>query len=124
MNARLPILFLILFVAIGGLILLLPTERGFDHTALFVADGIMLLLSLGAWAMVRQKVGDRPQAFVRGVFSATMLRLFVCLAGILAYALIKRPDVHKATLFMMFGIYAIYTVVETLAVSRQARQVK
>jgi hypothetical protein len=99
-------------------------EPKFDLTALLAANGLMLVLSLAAWAMLRRHVGERPQVFVRGVYSATMLRLFVCLAGILAYALIKRPDVHKPTLFVMFGIYAVYTIVETMAFSRQARKMQ
>jgi hypothetical protein len=122
MSARLPFLFVAIAFAVAGLILVLPHEKGFDVTALFVADGIMLALSMGAWVLMRQKVAERPQAFVRGVMGATLLRLFVCFAAILAYALIKRPDVHKPTIYLMFGIYAIFTVVETLVFSRQARR--
>lgn len=123
MTARLPLLFIAICFAVAGLIMLLPHGQGFDVIALLVADGIMLALSLGAWALLRPKVGERPQAFVRGVFGATMLRLFVCFAAILAYALLKKPDLHKPTVFLMFGIYALYTVVETLVFSRQARRV-
>ncbi len=94
----------------------------FDLTALLIANIIMCLLSFGAYAMLWRNVGERAHAFARGVQGATMLRLFVCAGGILAYALIKRPDVHRPTLFVMFGIYIIYTVVETLAFSRQARK--
>lgn len=125
MNNRLPLVFILICGIITALLwLLLRDKPEFDFTALLVANGLMLLLSLAAWAMLRRNVGERPQVFVRGVYGATMLRLFVCLIGILSYALIKKPNVHKPTLFIMFGIYAAYTIVETMAFSRQARRMQ
>jgi hypothetical protein len=125
MNNRLPIIFIAIFVALCVILYVVhQSQPAFDFTALLVANGIMLVLSLAAWAMLRRNVGERAQVFVRGVYGATMLRLFVCLIGLLSYALIKRPAVHKPTLFVMFGIYAIYTVVETMAFSRQARKMQ
>jgi hypothetical protein len=124
MNAKLPLIFIILFAAIaGGMYMLHQSQPAYDLTALIVADLLMLLLSLAAWAMLRKNVAERPQAFVRGVYGATMLRLFVCLVGILSYALLNRSTLHKPTLFVMFGIYMAYTVIETIAFSRTAKKV-
>lgn len=123
MNARLPIIFvLILAVVSAVLVAIARSHPAYDLTALLIANGVMFILSFAAWAMLRRNVGERPQVFVRGVYGATMLRLFVCLVGIMTYALMKRPAVHKPTLFVMFGIYAIYTIVETAAFSKQARK--
>lgn len=125
MNKRLPLIFAMMLVAIGVLLsTLLRSRPEFDLSALLAANGLMFVLSLLAWVMLRRNVGQRPQVFVRGVYGATMLRLFVCMIGILTYALIKKPNVHKPTLFVMFGIYAIYTIVETVAFSRQARKMQ
>lgn len=110
--------------AIAGLLMLLPRAQGFDIPALLVADLLMLALSLGGWMLMRPRLEERPQAFVRGVLSATLLRLFVCFAAILVYALLKRPHLHRPTVFLMFGIYAAFTVVETLVMSRHARSVR
>lgn len=124
MNAKLPFILLALFALIaGGAWALRHAYPGFDFTALVAADLIMLLLSLAAWAMLRKSVAERPQAFVRGVYGATMLRLFVCLIGILTYALMNRTHLHKPTLFVMFGIYMAYTVIETVAFSNTAKKV-
>jgi hypothetical protein len=123
MNTRLPIAFVLICAALTALLFaLFRSHPEFDLTALLTANGIMFVLSLIAWLMLRRNVHERPQAFIRGVYGATMLRLFVCLAGIIIYALLKRPAVHKPTLFVMFGIYAVYTIVETAAMSRQARK--
>lgn len=122
MNARLPILFVLIAAALTALLLMLSRSYPeYDLTALLSANGIMLILSLIAWVIQKRHVAERPQAFVRGVYGATMLRLFVCLVGIVTYATIKRP-VHKPTIFLMMGIYAVYTIIETVAVSSQARK--
>src|SRR5689334_4710163 len=106
MIARLPLILIILCAAIaGGVYVLRQSDPAYDFMALIAADVIMLLLSLAAWTMLRKSVAQRPQAFVRGVYGATMLRLFVCMIGILAYALVNRAHLHKPTLFVMFGIY-------------------
>ena len=125
MNARLPIIFVLILATVSAVLMTIARSHpAYDLTALLIANGVMLVLSFAAWAMLRRNVGERPQAFVRGVYGATMLRLFVCLVGIMTYALMKRPTVHKPTLFVMFGIYAIYTIVETAAFSNQTRKMQ
>jgi hypothetical protein len=125
MNNRLPIALIIVCALLTAVLLILFRQRPeYDLTALLTANGIMFILSLAAWAILKRNVGERPQAFVRGVYGATMLRLFVCLVGIISYAMIKRPAVHKPTLFIMFGIYAVYTVIETMTFSQQARKMQ
>lgn len=125
MNNRLPITLVIVCAALTALLFLLFRQRPeYDLTALLSANGLMFILSLAAWAILRRNFRERPQAFVRGVYGATMLRLFVCLVGIMSYAMIKKPNVHKPTLFIMFGIYAVYTVIETMTFSHQARKMQ
>ena len=124
MNSKLPVFLIVLFAAIaGGSYLLHSSYPAFDLRALLAADGVMLVLSLAAWAMLRKNVAERPQAFIRGVYGATMLRLFVCLTGILTYALMNRETLHRPTLFVMFGIYMAFTVIETVVFSRVAKKV-
>lgn len=93
----------------------------FDRTALLVADLLMYGLTLAAFAMNKESGTARPQAFVRGVYGATMLRLFVCLVGFVGYALFSKGHLYKPTLFVMFGIYVLYMAVETIVASRRAR---
>lgn len=93
-----------------------------DRTALIVGDIVMALLTLFAFFMVSKSVSERPQAFVRGVYSATLLKLMVCMVGIVAYAVINKATLYKPTIFALFGIYIIYTIVETAVLSRSARR--
>jgi len=70
---------------------------------------------------VNKQVDSRPQAFVRGVYSASFLKLMVCMVSILVYVLLNRTHIHKPSVFVLFGIYAVYTVVETWVLSKRVR---
>ena len=125
MKNSLPLILVALCgIIIAGLKMFWRGHPEYDLRALIAADVIMCLLSLAAWAMLRKNVSARPQAFVRGVYAATMLRLFACMAGILTYAVINRGHLHKPTLFLMFGIYLLYTIIETIYSSRNAKKVR
>lgn len=125
MNIKLPLLLAIIGVALALFLkIFCDSHPAYDFNALMTANCIMFLLSLIGWYMMRRKANQRAQVFVNGVYGTTMLRLFVCIIGVLAYALINKPNVHRPTLFMMFGIYILYMVVETVYFSKRTRKVE
>lgn len=85
------------------------------------ANIIMAVLSLTSFFLVTRELKNRPQAFVRGVYSGTFLKLLVCMASVLLYVLLNKSDIHKPTLFILFGIYAVYSIIETTLLSKIAR---
>jgi hypothetical protein len=93
----------------------------FHVVALEVANSIMAILTLSAYFIVKRQMNGRAQAFVRGVSGASFLKLMVCMVAVLVYVLINRSHVHKNSVFVMFGIYAVYTAVETVMLSKMAR---
>jgi hypothetical protein len=46
------------------------------------------------------------------------------MTAILVYVLMFRSNVHKPSVFVLFGIYAVYTILETWALSKMARKDK
>jgi Ca2+/Na+ antiporter len=116
---------LIVFVTLSALFFgLRQAAPDYSFSLLMGANVLMAVLSLIGHAIVMKQVHERPQAFVRGVYASSFLKLMVCMAGILIYVLVNRPNIHKPSLFMLFGIYAIYSVVETWLLSRMAREAK
>ncbi len=99
---------------------LVPT---FSFPVLETANAIMLLLCSLAWVMVYVQTGERKNtsAFIRGVSGATFLKLMACMISILAYVMLNRDTLHKATIFAFMGIYAIYTTAETILLTRLAK---
>ena len=113
----------ICFVLLLALFLLKDQLAGFDIPALIGADILLALLSIVSYIIVNRKIKEgRPQAFVNGVYSATLLRLMMCLGGIFIYAYATREHLHKPTVFVMMGFYLVYSFTETLTMTRRAKQ--
>jgi len=116
---------IVIFIILSVIFYLLKTYApSYRFNVLMGANAIILLLSVISFFIVGKSISERPEAFVRGVYGATFFKLMVCMASIMIYALLNKKDIHKPTLFILFGIYAVYTAVETLLLSRQARKVK
>lgn len=93
-----------------------------QFSLLMGANMLLFLLSLISWLIVKKQIHERPQAFVRGIYSATFLKLIICMGSFLAYALLNREHLYKPSIFLLFSIYVIYTVVETVMLSKMARR--
>ena len=114
-------IFLILSAVFYSLKIYAPEFR---FNVLMAGNVIMATLSIITYYIVKRTMNDKPEAFVRGVYGATFLKLMVCMASILLYAMLHRNDLHKPSLFVLFGIYAAYTIVEAWLLSRLARKAK
>lgn len=113
----------IVFVVITAILIAMRIfAPAFDFVALETGNVIMMVLALSAYVIVKKQIDGRPEAFVRGVNSASFLKLMVCMISILVYVLLNRSHIHKPSVFVMFGIYALYTVVETIMLSKMARE--
>ncbi len=85
---------------------------------------LMSVLSLISWLLIQRQIRKRPQAFVRGIYGATFLKLMACTISLVVYVMLHRKEIHKPSLFLLFGIYACYTAVETILLSKLARTIK
>lgn len=122
-HSKLPFLLTVILLVIAGICYgLTVMEPRFDLTTLLCADLVMFLLSVIAWALLRKSISERPQAFVRGVYGASLLRLFVCLIAVLIYAMVNRDHLYKPTLFVLFGIYLVYSLTESFIFSQVAKK--
>lgn len=125
MNKKFLAAILIAFVVLSIVFLMMKTYLpNFRFPVLMTGNIIMAALSLGSYLIIIRRLDGQPSAFVRGVTSASFLKLMVCMIGLLAYVLVNKPDVHKPTVFALFGIYIVYTAIETALLSKQAREAK
>lgn len=115
-------LFLILF---GAISFWCNHHPDFDVIALHAANILLALLSVASFFMLRKnmKVG-RPQAFVNGVYGTTLLRLMLCMGTIFIYLYANKGHIHQATIFVMMGMYVVYTAFETINLSKISKQNK
>jgi hypothetical protein len=115
------LIFLILSAGFYAMKVYMPDYR---FGLLMAANTIMAVLSIVTYEIVRKQMNDRPAAFVRGVYASTFLKLLVCMISILLYVVLNKENLHKPSLFILFGIYAVYTTVEAILLSKLAREAK
>jgi hypothetical protein len=107
-----------------GLYLLQHLIPAYCFAVLETGNVIMFVLSMVACFLVNSQIGRPGGAFMRGVSGASFLKLIVCMVAVLIYVVTQRATLHKPSIFVLFGIYAIYTTSETLLLSKLARTVK
>src|ERR1700760_929514 len=109
---------IVIFVAVSAVVYVLNVRVPvFQTSVLEIGNVIMASLSLITYFLVNRQIGGSPHAFVRGVYSASFLKLMVCMVSILVYVLLNRTHIHKPSVFVLFGIYAVYTITETWLLS-------
>jgi len=99
-------------------------EPKFRFSVLMAGNAIMAGLTLVSYAMVTAQMKSRPAAFVNGVRGASLLKLMVCMVALVAYVVLDKANIYKPVIFVLFGIYAIYSVIETWLMTRLAREAK
>lgn len=125
MNKRYLIVILTLFALLSVIFFSMRFYAPyFDFLALESGNTIMALLALATHAIIKKQMEKSPHAFVRGVSGSSFLKLMVCMISILVYILLNRASIHKPTVFMLFGVYAVYTITETWLLSKIAREQK
>jgi len=113
----------VIFIALTAVLYALKINMpAYQFQVLECGNLIMLLLSLVTYSIVRKHMEGSSHAFVRGVYSASFLKLLVCMISILVYVLLNRAHVYKPTVFVLFGIYVIYTIMETWLLSKTVRE--
>ena len=109
-------IFVVLGIGLGIFNKMMP-EFGLVETG----NLVMAMLCLASFMLVKKQAGKNAAAFVRGVSGASLLKLMVCIVGVLIYGLLNRANMHKPSIFVLMGIYAIYTAAETILLSKMAR---
>ncbi len=111
---------IMLFVFIFKLLLL---SMGFDIAFLYIANIVLFVLSFsGFFLQVKGLQSTNSHAFVRGVYSSLILKIFIVMIAILAYVFLTHGKVNKPSLFTSMGLYIVYTCVEVAQLMKIARQ--
>ena len=127
-NRKIFLPVILVFVILNGFIIVFKTfleNNGFDRDFLIIANLLLFTLSLAAlYLQCRAILSNNPNAFVRGVYAAMIIKLFVCMIAVLVYAFIKTSNVNKPALFTSMGIYILYTSFEVAGLMKAARKKK
>jgi len=117
---------MLLFILINILVFIFKNSlvaSGFNIGFLLTANVILFLLSLFGFFIQKKGVSSTNiNAFIRGVYSSTLLKLFVIVIAIVIYILAMHGEVNKPSLFTAMAIYIIYTSVEVIQLVKLARK--
>ncbi len=125
MSDRFFIRLFAVFGILNGLIIIFQPrllDLGTHVNVLMAGNLIMAIISLVSYFLSRQGLASsNHNAFIRAVYGSTLIKLFLCVIGIVTYVLIYKSDVSKLTIFMLLFLYLVYTVFETLSLFRLTR---
>ena len=117
---------ILLFVVINIVIFVFKhslVDYGFDIPFLLVANVVLFLLSLfGFYIQTRGVRSANLNAFVRGLYSSLLLKMFVIVGAIFIYIYVMEGQVNKPSLFTSMAIYLIYTSIEVIQLMKIARK--
>src|SRR5438034_9554037 len=90
---------ILVFVILNSAMLIFKTfleNKGFDRDFLMIANLLLFILSVTGFYLQRKGIqSNNTNAFIRGVYSAMLLKLFVCMIAVLVYVFINKSVVNK-----------------------------
>jgi hypothetical protein len=118
-------LIVIVFIVLNGFFLSgknMLSRNGFDQEVLIIGNLVLFIIRLfSIWINTRNSSNTNPQAFIRGIYLGTMIKLFVCAIAAFIYIFQFRSNVSKPSLFVCMGLYIVYTVIEVSVLTKFLR---
>jgi heme/copper-type cytochrome/quinol oxidase subunit 3 len=98
---------------------------GTDYDVLLIGNAFLLVVSLLSYLLAKRGLtNSNPHAFVRGVYSGILLKLFVCMIAAFVYISIYKKDLNKPAFFTLMGLYLVYTFIEVSVLTKELKQQK
>ena len=116
----LPLLysFIVLTIAIALVGYVFKVEK-IDPVVLMVANCLFFITALLVLRMQRKAMANaNPNVFIRSVMGGVMIKMFVCLAAVMAYVLLSGKYFNKPSVFIAMVIYLVYLGVEVAIVMK------
>lgn len=99
------------------------TSFGFDINFLIFANLLLYLLSYFSFIIqIKGIEGKSGHAFVRGLYTSLLLKMFVIIGGIFIYIYVFGGNVNMPALFVAMVIYLLYTSIEVIQLMKIARK--
>jgi|SRR5690606_22989183 Ca2+/Na+ antiporter len=114
----------VVFLALSGLIYYLSTQQpAYALGPLLIGNAMLALVSLLSFNIIKRGIkSGNPNAFVRSKMTGTLLKFFICVAILLIYVFLNDRQIHKPSLFLFLGMYAVYSAIEAVPLSKMARK--
>lgn len=96
-----------------------------DQGVLIIGNLILFLVSLASlYFLVSGFLHKNVQVFFRSVYGSLMIKMFVCAAAVVIYALSNRATFNKPALYICMALYFVYSFIEVRMIFRLLKQKK
>jgi heme/copper-type cytochrome/quinol oxidase subunit 3 len=123
-----PVPIILFFIILNGLFVAarpMLQRWGADLDVLLIGNAFLLVVSLLSYLLAKRGLTNtNPHAFVRGVYSGILLKLFVCMIAAFVYISIYKKDLNKPAFFTLMGLYLVYTFIEVSVLTKELKQQK
>ena len=128
-NRRLFVPVVLLFIGLNGFFLFAGKswlmKYGFNQDVLIMGNLILFLVTMvSLYFHVKGFLHKNIQFFFRSVYGALMVKMFVCAAAVIIYALLSKPNLNKPALYICIALYFVYSFIEVRMVFRLLKQKK
>ena len=87
--------------------------------AMFWGNLVLYVATSLSFRFNQKGIGNKNiQAFLRMVYSGMFLKMGICIAAVMAYALLFKP-ISVAAILVFFVLYFVYTIIEVRILMRQ-----
>jgi FtsH-binding integral membrane protein len=87
-------------------------KKGFDTDVVIISNLLLFVLSIaGIYLQNKGLNSSGTPAFLKSVYSAMMLKMFICIIVFFIYAW-AAGNINQPALFASMGLYVIYTAFE------------
>jgi hypothetical protein len=103
----------------------LSQKLGLYFPLLFGGNIFFLVLSMFSYYLLHKSIADsNPRKFINQMMASTMIRFFTCIVGFTICIWYFKGKISNTNIFVLMGMYAIYTGIESYYVMKLNKQSK
>lgn len=117
---------IILFIVINMLLYFLRSflqSIGIDVNFVAGANLLLFLISISGLLIQNRSVKSaNANAFIRGIYSSLIIKMFTVVAALLIYVAVLSHELNKAGIFLAMAFYIFYTSLEVFQLMKIVRK--
>ena len=118
----------ILFIVLNALFIGCKSwlaKYGMSQDVLIIGNAILFVVTIASlYFHVKGFLHKNIQVFFRSVYGALMIKMLVCAAAVIIYAMVAKPNINKPALYVCMALYFVYSFLEVRMVFRLLKQKK
>ena len=96
-----------------------------DYNVVIAGNLVLFLATLFSFFLFSKGLQSKnTAAFLRMTYGGMMLKMGICIAAVVIYALVSRGKMSRVAIFACFGFYLVYTFAEVSMLIRLSKQQK